>query len=159
MMLQPASKKEIKRMTIGCAICAVLQLVGFFLLHLFGVIPFTYRVVLGTLGGTLIAILGFVILCLSVQKAVNSESDKVMKARMQMSYNIRLLLQAGWVVIAFLLPWFQVLAAAAPLLYPTVIIMYLQQRGKLVEPSDRKNPEPDEEDIDDPEDHLGSFEI
>ncbi len=156
MNLQPASRKEIKRMTIGCGICMLLQLVGFFLLHLMGVIPFTYRVVLGTLGGTMIAIISFVILCLAVQKAVDSENDKAMKARMQMSYNIRLLLQAGWVVIAFLLPCFQVLAAAAPLLYPTVIIMYLQSRGKLVEPSERKNPEDDDDDSDD---RLESFEV
>ena len=158
MILQPASKKEIKRMTIGCIICAVIQLVGFFGLHLVGVIPFTYRVVLGTLGGTLIAILSFVILCLAVQKAVDSANDKAMKARMQMSYNIRLLLQAGWVVAAFLLPWFQVLAAAAPLLYPTAIILYLQSKGKLIEPSERKNPVSDD-DSDDSDDHLESFEI
>lgn len=158
MILQPASKKEIKRMTIGCIICAVIQLVGFFGLHLMGVIPFTYRVVLGTLGGTLIAILSFVILCLAVQKAVDSKNDKAMKARMQMSYNIRLLLQAGWVVVAFMLPWFQVLAAAAPLLYPTVIIMYLQSKGKLIEPSERKNP-PADDDADDSDDRLESFEI
>ena len=159
MKLQPASRKEIKRMSIGCAVCAVIQLAGFFLLHLVGVIPFTYRVVLGTLGGTAIALLSFVILCLAVQKAVDSENDKAMKARMQMSYNIRLLLQAGWVVIAFLLPWFQILAAAAPLLYPTVIILYLQSRGKLVEPSERRNPGPDEQDDDDSDDHLESFEV
>lgn len=158
MKLQPASRKEIKRMSIGCVICAVIQLTGFFLLHLMGVIPFTYRVVLGTLGGTGIAIFSFVILCLAVQKAVDSENDKAMKARMQMSYNIRLLLQAGWVVAAFLLPWFQVLAAAAPLLYPTVIIMYLQSRGKLVEASERSNPGSDESD-DDSDDHLESFEV
>ena len=158
MKLQPASRKEIKRMSIGCVICAVIQLTGFFLLHLMGVIPFTYRVVLGTLGGTGIAIFSFVSLCLAVQKAVDSENDKAMKARMQMSYNIRLLLQAGWVVAAFLLPWFQVLAAAAPLLYPTVIIMYLQSRGKLVEASERSNPGSDESD-DDSDDHLESFEV
>ena len=157
MKLQPASRKEIKRMSIGCVICAAIQLAGFFLLHLMGVIPFTYRVVIGTLGGTAIALLSFVILCLAVQKAVDSENDKAMKARMQMSYNIRLLLQAGWVVVAFLLPWIQVLAAAAPLLYPTAIILFLQSRGKLVEPSDRKNPESD--DSDDEDDHLESFEI
>lgn len=158
MILQPASKKEIKRMTIGCVICAAVQLAGFLALHILGILPFTYRVVLGTLGGTLIAVLSFVILCLAVQKAVDSANDKAMKARMQMSYNIRLLLQAGWVVIAFLLPWFQVLAAAAPLLYPMVIILYLQRRGKLVEPSERRNPEPDDGD-DDSDDHLESFEI
>ena len=101
-------------------------------------------------------IVSFIILCLSVQRAADMEPGKAMKAQMQLSYNLRLLLQAGWVVAAFLLPCFQVLAAAVPLLFPTVIIFYLQQKGKLVTPSERKNPENPEED--EQEDHLGRCE-
>ena len=157
MKLQEASKKEVKRIAIGSCICAVLELAGFFLLHLLGIIRFTYKVVLGTVGGTAVAVLSFVVLCLAIQRAVDTQDEKVRKNRMQLSYNLRLLLQAGWVVAAFLLPCFQVLAAAIPLLFPTVIIFYLQQKGKLVTPSERKNPENPEED--EPEDHLGSFEI
>ena len=157
MKLQAASKKEVKRMAVGSVICAVIELAGFFLLHLLGIVRFTYRVVLGTAGGVIVALLGFVILCLSVQQAVSMEAGKAMKARMQMSYNLRLLLQAGWVVVAFFAPCFNVLAAAAPLLFPTVIIYFLQEQGKLVEPSERKNPEITDEE--EPEDHLVSCEI
>lgn len=157
MKLQPASVKEIRRMATGTIICAILQLAGFFALHLLDIIPFTYRVILGTLGGVIIANLSFVILCRAVERAVDTNDEKLRKSRMQASYNLRLILQAGWVVIAFLAPCFNVLAAAAPLLYPTVIIFFLQSRGKLVEPSERKNPENLDED--EPEDHLGSFEI
>ena len=157
MKLQEASKREVKRMAIGSCICAVLELLGFIALHLLGVVRFTYRVVLGTAGGVIVAVLGFMILCLSVQKAVGMEQGKAMKAQMQFSYNLRLLLQAGWVVVAFFAPCFNVLAAAVPLLFPTVIIFYLQQKGQLVTPSDRKNPEIlDDEDS---EDHKGTFEI
>ena len=157
MKLQEASKKEVKRIAIGSLICGVLELAGFFLLHLLGVVRFTYKVVLGAAGGIVVAVLGFVILCLAVQRAVDTQDEKVRKNRMQLSYNLRLLLQAGWVVVAFLVPCFNVLAAAAPLLFPTVIIFYLQQKGKLVTPSERKNPPPSDEDEE--EDHLGSFEI
>ena len=157
MRLQEASKKEVKRMAIGSCICAVVELVGFFMLHLLGVVRFTYRVVLGTAGGVVVAVLGFVILCLSVQKAVGMEPGKTMKAQMQMSYNLRLLLQAGWVVVAFFAPCFNALAAAIPLLFPTAIIFYLQQKGTLVTPSERKNPEAPEDE--EPEDYKGSFEI
>ena len=158
MKLQEASKKEVKRMAIGSCICGVLELAGFFLLHLLGVVRFTYKVVLGAAGGVVVAVVSFMILCLAVQRAVDTQDEKVRKNRMQLSYNLRLLLQAGWVVAAFLLPWFNVLAAAVPLLFPTVIIFYLQQKGKLITPSERKNPEPSE-DEEEPEDHLGSFEI
>ena len=113
--------------------------------------------VLGAAGGVGVAVLSFVMLCLAVQKAVDTQDEKLRKSRMQLSYNLRLLIQAGWVVLAFLLPCFNVLAAAAPLLFPTVIIFYLQQKGKLVTPSERKNPEPSDEE--EPEDRLGTFEI
>lgn len=157
MKLQPASVKEIRRMARASVICMVIQLAGFLLLHFLGIIPFSYRVILGTLGGTIVANASFVILCWAVERAVDTTDEKLRKSRMQLSYNLRLAVQAGWVVIAFIAPCFNVLAAAAPLLYPTVIIFFLQKRGTLVEPSERKNPEELEED--DPEDHLGSFEI
>ena len=158
MTLQAASKREVKRIAVGSVICAALELAAFGLLDLLGILDFSYRVVLGVVGGVCVAVFSFVILCLSIQKAATMEPGKAMKARMQLGYNIRLLMQAGWVVIAFLVPHFNVLAAAAPLLFPTVIIFFLQMRGKLVEPSERKNPEPSEDDEDDPEDRLETFE-
>lgn len=154
--LQDASKKEIRRMAIGSAVCGVLELCVFLLLHLLGIVRFDYRIVLSVTGGVAVALLGFMMLCLSVQKAVGMEPGKAMKARMQMSYNLRLLLQAGWVVVAFAAPYFNVLAAAVPLLFPSVIIFFLLRQGKLVEPSERKNPEHlDEEEG---EEHLENFE-
>ena len=44
-----------------------------------------------------------------------------------------------------------------PLLFPNLMIFYLQARGKLVTPSERKNP-PSEE-LEELEDHKGSFEV
>ena len=145
-------------MAVGSVICLGLELLGFLVLHLLGVVTFSYRIVLSAVGGVIVTLLSFVILCLAVQKAAEmTDNQKAMKARMQLSYNLRLLLQAGWVVFAFAVPFLNVLAAAAPLLFPTVIIFYLTRRGKLVTPSERKNPEPSEEE--DEEDHLESFEI
>ena len=156
MKLQAASVKEIRRMATGTLICMALQLIGFVLLHLLGIVRFDYRVILGTLGGVLIANASFILLCRAVERAVDTTDEKLRKSRMQLSYNLRLFLQAGWVVVAFIATCFNVLAAAAPLLYPTVIIFYLQRKGTLVEPSERKNPECPEED--ETEDRLESFE-
>ena len=158
MKLQEASKKEVLRMAKGSAVCALLELAGFAVLHWGGVITFSYKIPLSIAVGTAVTLFSFLVLCLAVQKAASMTDDqKAMKARMQLSYNLRLLLQAGWVVIAFLAPCFNVLAAAAPLLFPTAIIFYLQYKGKLVEPSERKNPPADDED--DGQDKLESFEI
>ena len=80
-----------------------------------------------------------------------------MKSFIQGSYNGRLFLQAGWIVAAYLMPWVNVFAAAVPLLFPNLMIFYLQARGKLVTPSERKNPSPDE--MEELEDHKGTFEV
>ena len=157
MKLQSASKKEIKRIALGTAVCDVLMIAGLFLLSQFGMGTFSYTVFVGAAGGSLVAILNFTIMCLTIQKAVDIEEKKQMKAFIQGSYNGRLLLQAGWVVAAFLIPHVHVVAAAAPLLFPNLVIFYLQFKGRLVEPSERKNtPAADDEE---PEDHLGTFEV
>lgn len=154
--LQDASKKEVRRMAVGSIVCGVFEVCAFWTLHLLGIVRFDYRIVLSVTGGVAVSLLGFVMLCLSVQRAVGMEPGKAMKERMQMSYNLRLLLQAGWVIVAFAAPCFNVLAAAAPLLFPSVIIFFLLRQGKLVEPSERKNPEHlEEEEI---EERLEIFE-
>ena len=158
MKLQKASIFEIRRMALGSLILGAAQTIVFFVLWLLKVIDRFYPAVLGTVGGIVITILSFTILCLAIQRAANTQDQKVMKGRMQISYNIRLLVQAGWVVAAFFVPFINVIAAGAPLLYPTVIILILQRMGKLVSPSERKSsdvPKDEEEE----EDKLETFEV
>ncbi len=157
MKLQSASKREVKRVAVGTAAFDVLLIAGLFLLSQFGLGTFDYKVFLGVLGGSVVAILNFTIMCLTIQKATSISEQKQMKAFIQGSYNGRLLLQAGWIVAAFLIPHTNVIAAAAPLLFPSLTIIYLQLKGKLVEPSDRKNPPAEEPE--EPEDQLGPFEV
>ena len=157
MKLQPASRREVKRIAVGTAAFSAIQLGAFFLLSLLGTGTFDYRVILGTLGGAIIAVINFTIMCLTIQKAVNISEKKAMKAFIQGSYNGRLLLQAGWIVAAFLIPHVNVIAAALPLLFPNLTIFYLQSKGRLVSPSDRTDipAEAPEED----ESPLGPFEV
>ena len=157
MKLQPASKKEIKRIAIGTGVCDLILLAVLFVLSLEGLLTFNYTVFLGALIGSCVAVLNFTIMCLTIQKATEIDDKKQMKAFIQGSYNGRLMLQAAWVVIAMLVPHFQVIASAAPLLFPNLTIFYLQSKGKLVEPSDRKNPPAEEQE--EPEDRLESFEV
>lgn len=157
MKLQPASRKEVKRIATGTVICDLIMIAGLFLLSQFGIGTFDYRIFTGAIGGSVVAVLNFTIMCLTIQSAVSIEDQKRMKDFIQGSYNGRLLLQAVWVVIAFAVSHINVIAAALPLLFPNVVIFYLQSRGKLVEPSERKNPPAEENE--DPDDHLGSFEI
>ena len=91
--------------------------------------------------------LNFALMCLTVQSAVGMTDQKKMKAKFQLSYNARMILQAGWTVIAFLVPGIHFIAGAAPVLFPKVTILYLQAKGKLLPPDPPRpsNPESTEE--------------
>lgn len=145
MKLQSASRREITRIAIGTLVCDAIMVGALFLLSQFGIGKFeTGRILLGALCGSVIAVANFTILCLTVQSAVEIESKRKMKARFQLSYNLRMVLQAGWVVAAFLIPQIHFIAGAAPILYPNVVIFYLQFTGRLM-PKDETPAKPEEE--------------
>lgn len=156
MKLQSASKKEIARISLGTAAWDLVLVAGLFLLSQFGIGTFTFsRILWGVLGGSAIAIGNFTFLCLTIQKAADTADQKQQKAKIQLSYNFRMLLQGAWCVVALLVPGIHIVAAAAPLLFPTLTIYFLQWTGRLTTPSTRKNP-PQEEEPD--EERLESFE-
>ena len=160
MKLQPASKKEIKRIAGGILVCDVLMIAGLFLLSIVGVGTFSYRVFIGALGGSVVAILNFVILCMTIQQATEIEDKKRMKAFIQGSYNGRLLLQAAWVVICFAVSHIHLIAGAVPLLFPHAVIFYLNSKGKLMPPDPPRDPSKAiTEEEEDEEENLGPFEI
>lgn len=161
MKLQSASKKELTRIAIGTLVCDGIMIAVLFLLSLVGVGTFEpLRILLGALCGSIVAVANFAILCLTVQDAVEAENKKKMKKRFQMSYNVRLVLQAVWVVAAFLIPQIHFVAGAAPILFPNVVILYLQSRGKLDSGSKPEGAAPAKTiDEDEDEDHLESFEV
>ena len=150
MKLQPASRKELTRITLGTAVCDGILIAALFVLSLVGVGTFDlFRILLGTVCGTVVAVANFAILCLTVQSATEIDNKKKMKARFQRSYNLRLLIQAAWVVACYLIKPIHFVAGAAP-------ILFLQSRGKLFEPgTGTAKPHPEGEE---PEDHLETFE-
>ena len=162
MILQPASRKELKRIAVGSAVCAVLEIALFWLLGIFGIGRVSYRIVTGTLGGTLMGILNFALMCLMIQNATGITDEKLMKAKVRGSYNLRKIIQILWVVAAFLIPGINVLAAAIPLFFPNVVIYYLQFRGKLFpkeDPTPKAAPAPAPQEPETEEDVPGPFEV
>ncbi len=144
MILQPASRKEVSRIAVGSGICACIQVLVFWLLSLLGIGVFSYRVVIGTVGGSLMAVFCFALMCITLQQAAaNASDEKLVKTRVRNGYNLRKLLQVLWVVAAFAIPGVNVLAAMIPLFFPNVVIYYLQMRGKLL-PADETSSSPGE---------------
>ena len=159
MKLQPASRRELSRIAIGTLVCDGVMIAALFVLSLVGVGRFEpFRILLGAACGSVVAIVNFAILCLTVQSAVEIENKKKMKARFQLSYNIRLLLQAGWVVLCFVLKPIHFVAGAAPILFPNVVIFFLQSRNRLFQPGDTPA-KPIAVDEEPEEDNLGPFEV
>lgn len=157
MKLQSASRKEVRRIAIGSGICAAGSVLFFLLLDQFRILTFSYRIIVGLAIGTVVAIINFALMCLMIQNAAGTTDQKQLKAKVQLSYNLRLAIQAGWVIIAFITPWISVLGAALPLLFPTAVIYYLRATGKLMpaDPAPASNTEQPE----DLPDMPGTFEV
>ncbi len=144
MILQPASQREVKRVAVGTLACDGLLVAGLFLASQFDIGTFELgKILLSAAVGSVVAVLNFVFMCLTVQSAVEMTDKKRMQAKFQLSYNARMIFQAGWAVIAFLSPAFHFIAGAAPILFPKVTILYLQAKGKLLPPDPPRQPNPE----------------
>lgn len=134
MKLQAASKKEVFRIAVGVLACDCVMIAALFLLSLVGVGTFDFaKILIGALCGSVIAVINFIILCLTIQSSLEITNKKKMKARFQFSYNARMIIQAVWIVATFLFrEKIHFVAAAAPVLFPHVVILFLQFTGKLM---------------------------
>ena len=71
MKLQPASRRELSRIAIGTLVCDAVLIAALFVLSLVGVGRFEpFRILLGAACGSVVAVVNFAILCLTVQSAV-----------------------------------------------------------------------------------------
>lgn len=120
--LQPAVRKETKRITMVTFFGVVLMWIVFFILHLVtpASVPFDYTVVLGGIGGWAIASLNFFLMALTVQSVAAQTDEDAAKNQMKASYKHRLMLQVVWMIAAMVAPCFQVVAGIAPLLFPSL---------------------------------------
>ena len=130
MKLQPESKKELLRIAGGTAFCTAIMWVLFAALHLVGWVKFDDTVVLGGLVGAAVAVANFAGICFVVQKILDEPDEKRRKAKLQLSHNSRMLMQAVWVIVAIAAPCFQPFASVLPLFFPRITIYYLQITGK-----------------------------
>ena len=120
--LQPAVRKETKRITVVTFSGVVLMWILFYILHLVTPesVPFDYTVILGGIGGGIIAVLNFFLMALTVQSVAAQTDEDMAKDQMKASYKQRLMLQIIWMIVAMVVPWFQVVAGIAPLLFPSI---------------------------------------
>ena len=104
--IQPAVKKETKKVALYTIAGVVLMWIVFGILHsaMPEKVPFDYTVILGGIGGGAVAILNFFLMGLTVQKAAACEEEGAARARLK---------------AAMAAPCFQFAAGLVPLLFPS----------------------------------------
>ena len=118
--VQPAVKKETKRVVGMTGIGLILMWILFAVLH-FAMpdkVPLDYTVFLGGIGGGAVAVLNFFLMGLAVQKAATASDEGTARMKLKASYSQRFLMQILWVILAIVAPCFHFVAGIAPLLFP-----------------------------------------
>ena len=118
--VQPAVKKETKRVVMITGTGLILMWILFAILHFTmpDKVPFDYTVFLGGIGGGVIAVLNFFLMGLAVQKAASATDEGTARMKLKASYSQRFMMMILWVIVAIVAPCFQFVAGIAPLLFP-----------------------------------------
>lgn len=118
--VQPAVKKETKRVVKITAVGLILMWILFAVLHFTmpDKVPLDYTVFLGGIGGGAVAVLNFFLMGLAVQKAASASDEGTVRMKLKASYSQRFLMQILWVILAIVAPCFHFVAGIAPLLFP-----------------------------------------
>ena len=119
--VQPAVKKETGNVAIYTVTGTIIVLIVYFVFS--KVDPehatFDYTVIIGALGGVIIAVLNFFLMGMTVQKVAATEDEDRAKKIMKSSYSRRFLLQIGWVIIALAVPAINWITGIIPLFFPS----------------------------------------
>ena len=118
--VQPAVKKETKRVVKITAVGLILMWILFAVLHFTmpDKVPLDYTVFLGGIGGGAVAVLNFFLMGLAVQKAASASDEGTARMKLKASYSQRFLMQILRVILAIVAPCFHFVAGIAPLLFP-----------------------------------------
>lgn len=124
MKLQDAVKKETGIIAAGTAVGVLVIYVVFFVLHMVvpNWAPFDIKVILGGIGGFIVAVGNFFWMAVSVQKVASITDEERARRTMSVSYRYRTMLQFLWVILAIVLPVFNLVSGIAPLFIPSIII-------------------------------------
>ena len=119
MKIDPAIRRETRRVACGIAVADLLMFGVFLLLK-----KFDYTVILGALLGSAAAVLNFFLLGITMQKAADREDGQ--KKLVQSSYSLRMMMICLTIILGAVLPVFHTVAVIVPFLLNTPIILLLQ---------------------------------
>ena len=128
--LQDAVKKETRNIAIGTAIGVFIMFLVFFILHLVipedapfnWRVPFDYKVILAGIIGFCVAVGNFFWMAITVQKVTSIEDAQRARQEMAASLRYRTMMQILWVILAIVVPFFNLVAGIVPLFIPSITI-------------------------------------
>lgn len=132
MKLQDAVKKEVFHIALGTAIVFGLENIVYLVIK-----QWSGAVLAGSILGSVLAFVNFLILALTVQNIAATSDEKRARLKMQFSYSMRMLMILVGLIIAFALPFFDGISAIFPLLAPRLTIFAMQILG-LYRPQENK---------------------
>jgi hypothetical protein len=124
MKLQKAVKKETGIIAASVAVGVLVMYLVFFCLHMVvpDWAPFDIKVIIGGIGGFLVAVGNFLGMAISVQKVASIEDEDRARKTMGVSYRYRTMLQFLWIILSIVLPFINPVAGIAPLFIPSIVI-------------------------------------
>lgn len=123
--IDPTVKKETAIIAGGSALCSVIMNLIFFLIAKYtNVCVYDYTVITGSILGWAIAVLNFLLMGVTVQKAVLIEDKQAAKKKIQLSYMLRTGLLVLAMAAGVLLPWFHWLPVLASVIFPRIVIVF-----------------------------------
>ncbi len=117
MKLEPEVKKEIKLMAFGCAVCSVVCILVFLIIGKFG-----WDVVIGALIGFVLAVGNFILMSLSIVKALETGDENTAKVKMHSSYIRRTIIMLAVMALSIAVEWINWIPVLLSVFYPRIII-------------------------------------
>ena len=124
MKLQKAVKKETGILAASVAVGVLVMYLVFFCLHMVvpDWAPFDIKVIIGGIGGYMVAVGNFLGMAVSVQKVASIEDEDRARKTMGVSYRYRTMIQFLWIILSIVLPFINPVAGIAPLFIPSIVI-------------------------------------
>ena len=122
--VQDAVKKETARIGAGTAGVSVVMILVFWGLHLVipDSVPFDYKVILGAVIGSAVAVGNFFFMGLTVQKIADMQDQDLAYRRMKTNYHYRTMIQFLSIILAVTVPFINGVAGIIPLFVPGAVI-------------------------------------
>lgn len=127
-MLSRELKRDMRNIAVGTVILSAAMVAVFALLGRFG-----WDVLWGALLGTAVAVLNFILLSVTVNRALDG-GKRGAQTVMGISYLLRLILIAAMVVFAIKSPKIYYVSAVIPLIFPQCVILFLKTRKRKTQP-------------------------